>query len=192
MIAAHLFVRVASCGRAPGFLPPEHRLEVALSDAKELNSGAAASLNGLYRRYSGWLGQRLRGRVGVDEAADVVQETYLRIAPYLLDEIRHPKALLLRVALNLVRDERRRLSLRDRALGAAAPLAPSFSDSPVDRLLLKQILLTMPPLYRDVFVLSRFDGMTYSEIALAQGISLATVERRMARAVEHCMAQLDV
>ena len=43
-----------------------------------------------------------------------------------------------------------------------------------------------------VFVLSRFDGMTYSEIAMANGISLATVERRMAKAVEHCTAQLDV
>ncbi|SPU43920.1 RNA polymerase sigma factor [Brevundimonas diminuta] len=80
-----------------------------MSDVKELNPGAAASLNGLYRRYSGWLGKRLRGRVGADEADDVVQETYLRLTPYLLEDIRHPKALLLRVALNLVRDEHRRL-----------------------------------------------------------------------------------
>jgi len=163
-----------------------------LSDVKELNPGAAASLNGLYRRYSGWLGKRLRGRVGADEADDVVQETYLRLTPYLLEDIRHPKALLLRVALNLVRDEHRRLVRRDRALQGAAPILGTAADEPVDRLHLKQILQTMPPLYRDVFVLSRFDGMTYPEIALAHGISLATVERRMAKAVEHCMSQLDV
>ncbi|WP_292151864.1 RNA polymerase sigma factor [Brevundimonas sp.] len=159
---------------------------------KEMDTGAAASLNGLYRRYSGWLGKRLRARVDADEAADVVQETYLRITPYLLDDIRHPKALLLRVALNLVRDERRRLMLRDRALQQSAPMPQPSAVTAVDRIHLKQILQTMPPLYRDVFVLSRFDGMTYSEIALAHGISLATVERRMAKAVEHCMAQLDV
>ncbi|QBQ48458.1 RNA polymerase sigma factor [Brevundimonas naejangsanensis] len=163
-----------------------------MSDVKEMDPGAAASLNGLYRRYSGWLGRRLRGRVGADEAADVVQETYLRLAPYLLEDIRHPKALLLRVALNLVRDERRRMALRDRAMQGAIPMWVTAADAPVDRLHLKQVLLTMPPLYRDVFVLSRFDGMTYPEIALAHGISLATVERRMAKAVEHCMAQLDV
>ncbi|MDZ4372857.1 MAG: RNA polymerase sigma factor, partial [Phenylobacterium sp.] len=179
-------------GRALGFLPPENRLEAAVSDVKEMNPDAAASLNGLYRRYSGWLGKRLRGRVGVDEAADVVQETYLRLAPYLIEDIRHPKALLLRVALNLVRDERRRMALRDRAMQGAIPIWVTAVDAPVDRLHLKQVLLTMPPLYRDVFVLSRFDGMTYPEIALAHGISLATVERRMAKAVEHCMAQLDV
>jgi len=190
--AARACARPIRRGRALGFLPPENRLEVALSDVKELNPGAAASLNGLYRRYSVWLGKRLSGRVGADEAADVVQETYLRITPYLLDDIRHPKALLLRVALNLVRDERRRLALRERALQGSTPVAGTAAEAPVDRLHLKQILLTMPPLYRDVFVLSRFDGMTYGEIALAHGISLATVERRMAKAVAHCMAQLDV
>ena len=130
-----------------------------MSDVEELNPGAAASLNGLYRRYSGWLGKRLRGRVGVDEADDVVQETYLRLTPYLLEEIRHPKALLLRVALNLVRDERRRLVRRDRALQGEASILGATTDTPVDRLYLKQILQTMPPLYRDVFVLSRFDGI---------------------------------
>lgn len=163
-----------------------------MSDVKEMDPGAAASLNGLYRRYSGWLGRRLRARVDADEAADVVQETYLRLAPYMLEDIRHPKALLLRVALNLVRDKRRRMARRDRALQGSFPLLGTAADASMDRLHLKQILVTMPPLYRDVFVLSRFDGMTYPEIALAHGISLATVERRMAKAVEHCMAQLDV
>jgi RNA polymerase sigma-70 factor (ECF subfamily) len=84
------------------------------------------------------------------------------------------------------------MALRDRAMQGAIPMWVTAADAPVDRLHLKQVLLTMPPLYRDVFVLSRFDGMTYPEIALAHGISLATVERRMAKAVEHCMAQLDV
>ncbi len=163
-----------------------------MSDVKEMNPGTAASLNGLYRRYSVWLGNRLRRQVGSDDAADVVQETYLRITPYLLDDIRHPKALLLRVALNLVRDEKRRLATRERAASLGELPQDIIPSDAVDRLHLKQILQTMPPLYRDVFVLSRFDGMTYSEIALAHGISLATVERRMAKAVEHCMAQLDV
>jgi RNA polymerase sigma-70 factor (ECF subfamily) len=163
-----------------------------LSDVKELDPGASASLNGLYRRYSDWLARRLRGRIGSADASDVVQETYLRITPYLRADIRHPKALLLRVALNLVRDEKRRFAVRERVTDHVSLLQGVAIDDPVDTLHLKQILLTMPPLARDVFVLSRFDGMTYSEIALVHGISLATVERRMARAIDHCMAQLDV
>lgn len=163
-----------------------------MSDVKELDAGVAVSLNGLYRRYSDWLGRRLRTSISSDEAEDVVQETYLRITPYLLEDIRHPKALLLRVALNLVRDDRRRAALRHRALLGAPPADEAYAEDPVDRILLKHILQTMPPLYRDVFVMSRFDGMTYSEIALAHGISLATVERRMVRAIDHCTAHMDV
>lgn len=185
-------VRRRACDDVNGFPSSGIGLEVALSDVKQLNPGAASSLNGLYRRYSSWLGQRLRTRVGPDEAADVVQETYLRVIPYLLDDIRHPKALLLRVALNLVRDEKRRAATRDRLSSGGFYVSEAAPAEAVDRLQLKQILQTMPPMYRDVFVLSRFDGMTYSEIALAHGISLATVERRMAKALEHCMAQLDV
>ncbi|HQR89626.1 MAG TPA: sigma factor, partial [Caulobacter sp.] len=98
------------------------------------------------KRPTGWLGKRLRGRVGVDEADDVVQETYLRLTPYLLEDIRHPKALLLRVALNLVRDERRRLVRRERALQGTGSTLDTAADAPVDRLYLKQVLLTMPPL----------------------------------------------
>lgn len=130
-----------------------------MSDVKQMDPVTAASLNGLYRRYSAWLGNRLRVRVGSDEAADVVQETYLRITPYLLDDIRHPKALLLRVAMNLVRDEKRRLATKDRADSGGALSPGALPADAVDRLQLKQILQTMPPLYRDIFVLSRFDGM---------------------------------
>ena len=153
-----------------------------MSDVKQLNPGAAASLNGLYRRYSGWLGKRLRGRVGADQADDVVQETYLRLSPYLLEDIRHPKALLLRVAMNLVRDEHRRMALRDRALQDAAPFAGMAVEAPVDRLHLKQVLQTMPPVYRDVFVLSRFDGMTYVPRDLAAHLSIKRAVSALAAA----------
>lgn len=163
-----------------------------MSDVEQIERGAAASLNSLYRHYSGWLQRRLRIRVGADEAADVVQETYLRIIPYALDDIRHPKAFLLRIALNLVRDERRRLGRRRDLLDATAITVPDMTEPHLDVLELKQILQTMPPAQRDVFVLSRFDGMSYAEIAAAHGISLATVERRMAKAVEHCMKHLDL
>lgn len=161
-----------------------------MTDAKELKPDAAEGLNGLYRRYAGWLDGRLRARVGADQAADVVQETYLRAAPYPSADIRHPKAFLLRIALNLVRDESRRLK-RQRESSGDFGRDQSESASQAEQLMLKQIVLTMPPLYRDIFVLSRFGGMTYPEIAAARGLSVKTVEWRMSRALEHCVARLD-
>lgn len=128
-----------------------------MSNAKELEAGAADRLDSLFRRYATWLDGRLRTRLGPDEAADMVQETYLRIAPYDGDSIRHPKAFLLRVALNLVRDDRRRRARRARFLDQQ-PAAEAEAASQLDQILLKQIVLTMPPLYRDIFVLNRFGG----------------------------------
>lgn len=162
-----------------------------MSDVKPLDAGVTTSLDRMYRRHATWLRGRLRARVGPEEAGDVVQETYLRIVPYLLDDIRHPKALLLRVALNLVRDGKRRTARREGPAPSAFAAEAAGADAPGELLQVKQILLTMPPLYRDVFVMSRFDGMTYADIARAHGISLATVERRMAKAIEHCMTHLD-
>ncbi|WP_292029728.1 RNA polymerase sigma factor [Brevundimonas sp. UBA2416] len=159
-----------------------------MTDTRQLDPEAAEGLNSLYRRYAGWLDGRLRAHVDPDRAADVVQDTYLRAAPYRIGDIRHPRAFLLRIAMNLVRDDSRRAR---RQSPAAEPPALAEAASQADQLLLKQIVLTMPPLYRDVFVLSRFGGMTYAEIAAARGLNVKTVEWRMSKALEHCVARLD-
>lgn len=162
-----------------------------MSDTKQLDQDAAEGLDGLYRRYASWLHGRLRAHVGPDRAADVVQDTYLRAAPYRSRDIRHPKAFLLRIAMNLVRDESRRRRRHEIAIDDVAEDPLIEAAAQVDELHLKQILLTMPALYRDVFVLSRFGGMTYAEIAAARGLNLKTVEWRMSKALEHCVARLD-
>lgn len=161
-----------------------------MSDIKPLRPEAAQGLDLLYRRYAAWLGGRLRPHVGLEEAAEVVQETYLRAAPYDAADIRHPKAFLLRIALNLVRDQRR----RDRRRPPPQAFAPEdATPAPqIQQLEIKQALLDMPSLYRDVFVMSRFGGMTYSQIADALGVSVKTVEWRMSKAIEHCMSRLDL
>lgn len=161
-----------------------------MTETKELEADRAEGLNGLYRRYAGWLNGRLRAHVGADQAADVVQETYLRAAPYRSADIRHPKSFLLRIALNLVRDESRRLKRQHQSSGDFGQ-DQSEAASQAEQLMLKQIVVSMPPLYRDIFVLSRFSGMTYPEIAAARGLSVKTVEWRMSKALAHCVARLD-
>ena len=162
-----------------------------MSKADDFAADAGDGLNHLYRRYSAWLGRRLRSRVDADTAADVVQETYLRIAHHAVGEIRHPKAFLLEVALNLVRDRARAAARREKAM-RGYKTADGETAPQLDQVLLLQILRDMPQLYRDVFVLSRFEGMTYPEIARSHGISVDTVQWRMARALEYCASRLDL
>lgn len=151
----------------------------------------------LYRRHAGWLGKilALRFRASALDVDDLVQETYLRAARYADVEIRgHPRALLLKIAVNLARDQLRRRVVRG---GLAVPLDET-SEAELGahlpdqhyQLELKQAVLALPPRYREVFVLSRFTGLTYDEIASHLGISVKTVEWRMSKALAKCAARL--
>lgn len=155
----------------------------------EIKSEADDGLESLYRLYAAWLGERLARRVDAADAADLVQETYLRIRPSEALTKRHPKAFLLRVAMNLLRDKVRRDTRRCRAQDHTSHHQPCADQ--IEAVLLKQIVASMPALYRDVFVLSRFSGMTYNQIATLRGLGVKTVEWRMSRAIEHCARQLD-
>jgi len=143
----------------------------------------------LYRRHAAWLRGRLRHRFDAQTAEDLVQEAYLRIAPYQVRGIRSPKSLLLRIASNLALDGLARDLVRQNHQHDAASPADAF-DSPHETLLLKEIIRSIPEKDREVFLLSRFGGLTHAQIAARLGVAVKTVEWRMARALKHCDDQL--
>jgi RNA polymerase sigma factor (sigma-70 family) len=152
----------------------------------------------LYRSHSPWLRRALRRRFGaavVEVAEDLVQETYLRLAPRKVVAIHRPRALLMRIASNLALDHIRRRKVDARALerarlGAATAPSPHQKAEPLAALELSEAILALPEPLRDVFVLSRFGGLTYEEIADHFGLSVKTVEWRMSRALAHCAEAL--
>jgi len=151
------------------------------------------SVDQLYRRHGAWLARALRHRFGAavsDIAEDLVQETYLRLAPETIAAaIRRPRALLMRIASNLAFDHLRRRIVDARALArfaAEPPPGAHQSAGPLAALELRDIILSLPEPLRDVFVLSRFGGLTYEEIAHHFGLSVKTVEWRMSRALALC------
>lgn len=151
----------------------------------------SGGLEALYRRYAAWLRRVLRRRFGADAADDLVQEAYLRLAQSRQARvIEHPKAFLLRIAVNAGVDRQRYVQRR---LGVGLALAhgdPAEAVDHDDLLILKEAILSLPPILRDVFVLNRFEGLTYGEIAERLGISVKTVEWRMSRAIALCAARL--
>ncbi len=162
-----------------------------------LPRASQTTLDLLYRRHARWLGGLLRRQLGAgaEEADDLVQESYLRIARYD-DEAaaRHPRALLRQIAINLARDHMRRNVIRgglarstDELDEAQTPIAQPEQESD---LLLKTIILSLPDHCRDVFLLSRFTGMTNEEIARHLEISIKTVEARMSKALALCTQYL--
>lgn len=146
----------------------------------------------IYSHYGNWLRARLVRRYGAQDADDLFQETWLRLAPYgTAGSIRHPKALLLRIAANLASDGHAR---RSRAAAYASDFARAGGSGvhqavQADEVFARQVILGLPQPLRDVFVLSRFGGLTNAQIAEQLGIRPKTVEWRMTKALAHCAAQ---
>lgn len=154
------------------------------------------SLELIYRRYSAWLAGKLTHTYGARLADDLVQETYIRLAPYQKGrEIRHPQALLWKIAQNLARNHHRRHAVREELSVAWETVADDqLARAPhqFEALVFKDVVLKLPPPLRHVVVLSRFGGMTNAEIAEHCAVSVATVERRLARAMQICAQQMDL
>lgn len=151
------------------------------------------TVSAFYDRYAAWLKARLVRRYGVQDAEDLFQETWLRVGLYQAARgIRHPKALLLRIASNLAADRYARRDCRARYANEVGQQVGWGLEMPAqaDEVLAKQLVLSLPVPLRDVFVLSRFGGLTNSQIAEQLGISPKTVEWRMTKALAHCAAQL--
>ena len=148
-------------------------------------------LEGLYRRYSPWLVARLRRRFGTD-TEDLVQEIWLRMAAIEADlDIRYPRAFLLKVAFNIGLSGDRQSRRRRQILDNSVPLGTTAQEPAQNAVVqIQEIVLALPQPLRDVFVLSRFGGLTNNQIAEQLGISPKTVEWRMTKALAQCAAEL--
>ncbi|MFA4952348.1 RNA polymerase sigma factor [Brevundimonas sp.] len=163
----------------------------SIGDVASARRQSRARLDRLYRRYSSWLEARLRRRYGAD-AEDIVQDAWLKIAPLEATlDIRHPKAFLLTLATNLARSRGRQADRRYELLELnMTPGAAGHAGGQAEALELEELILGLPQPLRDVFVLSRFVGLTNLQISEQLGISPKTVEGRMTKALAHCAAQL--
>lgn len=160
------------------------------------------SLRHIYDRHDRALRSFLRRILpSSDEVGDIAQDVYLRIAR--LDSLQrlepNPRAYILQIAKNLVRDRYRRQQLRlvdsSHPVEEAPPLVtpPSPEDILDWRQRLDEIRLhlrTLDPEVRRAFLLSRLRDMTYADIAVEMGVSARTVRRYVALAMAHIQAGL--
>ncbi|WP_158078557.1 RNA polymerase sigma factor [Microbulbifer mangrovi] len=139
---------------------------------------------------------------GYQEADAVLQETYVKVlALQDLQPLREsPRAYLYTVATNLVRDGLRRHMRRkadqhecfEESNHTSPDPSPEGSAEWQQSLQqMKQALLRLKPVVRKVFLMSRFEEMTYPEIAAALSISTRSVERHMSAAMKHLQAELN-
>lgn len=157
-------------------------------------------LESLFRRHVRELRSCVRRRVGVQEAEDVVQETYLHLLKRSdPDSLREPRAYLFRSALNLSTDTWRNAQARQTTTDGDAEFERLIDPAPGPEALadgtlqLRRFLAALdelPEACRHALVLNKFEGRTHDKIAIQLGISTKTVRRHIARALAHCGARL--
>lgn len=149
----------------------------------------------LYSDHHGWLYNWLRGRLGnAADAADLAQDTFVRVLmAKSAGVIREPRHYLQTIARGLVIDLYRRRSLERAYLEALALLPEAVQPSLEEQALLLEALTEIDRMLdglgqktRQAFILSQLEGLTYSQIAERLGISIRTVNKYMAKAMEHC------
>ncbi|TNE81608.1 MAG: RNA polymerase sigma-70 factor [Bacteroidetes bacterium] len=160
-----------------------------------LKEGSEQALHKLFMRYYDAL---VRFAVPIlkdqDAARDVVQEVFARIwekRAALADETRIKSYLYMAVknqSINVLRKEERIQWMNEESeMEALAPREESTFNTMVDRDLqvrLKHALSAIPPKCRQVFELSRFEGLSYQQIADTLEISVKTVENQMTKALQ--------
>lgn len=142
-------------------------------------------------------------------AKDLAQESYVRVltAQQSGQSIRDPRALLYRTARNLVIDRHRRgevrgltgdVSLDDEEAGLGAVAGPASLEPETilaSREGLAAVVKTieaLPLRCRETFILHKFDGLSYAEVAERMGVSTRTVEMQLRIAMDACWNRLQV
>lgn len=161
------------------------------------NMSLQQEVSSLYLDHHRWLKGWLRFKLGsAAEAADVAQDVFMRLLSRAEPiAAREPKALLSTIARRLVVEHWRRRELELAWLETLAALPPSDLPSPESRAMFLETLVAIDaildgfkPAVRTAFLLAQLDGLTCPRIAAQLGLSLATVERYLAKALRACYA----
>lgn len=151
-----------------------------------------------YRELLNFCAKNLKDR---DAAADLVQEVYARFLTLgrAGGAVADPRAMLYRMARNLMVDQYRREQLRDHdsldlLTEDQLPALPRHQQ-PEEIYAFAQYAAAMfaaieslPLRCREAFILNRFDGLTHQEVADRMGISRNMVAQHIIRGVLVCKA----
>ena len=154
-----------------------------------------ALLAALYDDNHRWLRARLYRQLKCpQDAADLTQDTFIRVLDARqLIQLEEPRAFLSTVARRLLFSFWRRKRLEQRYLDSLALLPERYSPSEEDLALVREALESidrlldgLPARVRQIFILSRLEGLSQPMIAQQLNVSLATVERDLRRAFLRC------
>lgn len=130
------------------------------------------------------------------DAQDLAQETWLRMLRVeRADRVRNPRALLYRIAANLVYEfyQKRREQADTTLVESTASDERPTEARALDRrriAKLEKVTAELSPKCRAALVLARRDGMTYAEIGERLDVSVNMVKKYLRTAHAHCRKRM--
>ncbi|MCC6143951.1 MAG: RNA polymerase sigma factor [Candidatus Hydrogenedentes bacterium] len=175
-------------------------------------SGEAYAFAVLVRRYEQPLYSYLRRLCGnASEAEDLFQETFLKVHVNLhqFQEGRPFRPWVYRIATNVCRDRQRYRKRRPQVsletpigdggeggrladlVASEAPAPDAQAQASETSARLEAAVAALPVKHRAVFLMARYEGLAYEEIARALRVPVGTVKSRMHKAVQHLLAAME-
>jgi RNA polymerase sigma-70 factor (ECF subfamily) len=160
-------------------------------------AAATLDVSALYASHGDWLRGWLRRHTRCsNRAADLAQDTFCRVLEANSEPVRDPRSYLTAVARRILIDdirhrevERAYLAVHAARVGEADHLTPERVTEAVQLLdAILRLLETLPAKARRAFMMIRFDGLRYADVADALGVSERMVKRYVAQVYAHCYA----
>lgn len=175
------------------------RIENEEQLVRNLSKGSILAFNTLFRFYSGKLYRFVNGYLrSPEESEEVVQEVFLTLwekRTELKDEL-SLRSYLFTIAFNVVKKHFRSKSYLKKYLDSGL-----WSDINMDTAgtidydsvysYIKDLIERLPERRKEIFIRSRFEGMSIAEIAQELGISHKTVENQITAALKFLRQNLD-
>lgn len=140
----------------------------------------------------------LRRRLDRHSVEDLVHEVFVRLAQRDLRGIDNPEAYLFATAASVVLDRARRAKTRcenehdpieNFELVSGVPSPARVFESKETLVRLAAILDELPQRTREIFLLSRLDRLTNTQLAARYGIGVGAIEKHMTKALAHLRAR---
>jgi RNA polymerase sigma-70 factor (ECF subfamily) len=195
MSAMPLEVDPATAAAADGAAAAEEGALAAL--LAEVAAGSEAALAALYRALSAPVYALALWRTGSrDDAAEVVQETFLRVARERdrLVRVRRPRVWVLTIAHRLAVDALRRRRRHAADPGAELALLAAPAADPgrgVDAQRASALLAALPDRQREAVYLHLFEGLTFAEVGSVAGVPTFTAASRYRLAIARLRRALE-
>lgn len=153
--------------------------------------------DGLYR----FLRRKLRN---AESAEDLMQEVYLRLLRTADRKmVKNPQAYVFGVAFNVLyefklHEERSPVDFDSEAVAELGTVLAGEADDPEDvherrarTQWLESVMARLSPMQQAVLLMAKRQGLAHAQIAEKLGISIGTVRKHLARAVDQCRRAMD-